>query len=335
MEVKNTSSFSFLVLVYNQESYVIDHLESIKYLVLRYAKNIDVDILINDDCSIDNSVLLINNWLKLNKSLFRNIKTLYNSKNIGTSQSVINLLKFNVSDKCKITAADDIYSHENIFISESFSKSISIQSGYPIMLENYLLKESKFSNFLLIASQEIYKKNKLLHRFKHFSLNNAPNMFYEVKCLQNVNVMNFLNKFDVIEDWPIQIQIAREFPDFKFELIDKVFVYYRRTPGSTYIVANKRFILDKVAIYNDLIKSEINLFEKFRLINRKVCFVMNNRYFNIIFNIDFYLFLFATIFNLRSIIKKMHNLNLNLDSHIEHYNYIKQLSNSTNFEIMK
>ncbi len=54
MEVKNTSSFSFLVLVYNQESYVIDHLESIKYLVLRYAKNIDVDILINDDCSIDN-----------------------------------------------------------------------------------------------------------------------------------------------------------------------------------------------------------------------------------------------------------------------------------------
>jgi len=326
MEIKNKDTFAFLVLVYNQEQYIIEHLESIKYLIIKYAKDIEVDLLINDDFSRDNSTKFIDCWLEHNEQLFRSIIKIYNTKNLGTSKSVYNLLKLNTANKCKITAADDVYSFENIFIPEAYSRNIAIQSGFPITLIDEELSNNNFSNFLQIASYEIYKKSKLLNRFKHFSLNNAPNMFYEVRCLQNINVLNFLQTFDVIEDWPIQLQITREFPNLKFELIDKVFVYYRRTLGSTYIVANNRFIADKTNIYNDLLKSEDKYFEKLRLYIRKLCFVSQNKLVNIVLNIDFYIFMLKILFNFNRIVKKFFKLNLNFELHQIHYRYIKELS---------
>jgi hypothetical protein len=330
MEIKSKETFAFLVLVYNQESYIIEHLESIKFLIIKYGFNIEVDILINDDFSNDNSTKLINFWIEKNTTLFRNVIKMYNTKNIGTSKSVYNLLKANTADKCKITAADDVYSFENIFLSESYTRKISVQSAFPITMIDGELIDSKFSNFLNIATEVIYKKNPLLHRFKHFSLNNAPNIFYEVRCLEHINVLNFLKNFDVIEDWPIQIQISREFPDFKFELIDKVFVYYRRTANSTYIVSNKRFLNDKLKIYNNLIETETNILEKIRLISRKICFLSQNKYINVLFNLDFYIFILSIIPNLQKINKRLTNLDLKIDLHKNHYKHIKNLASKSN-----
>ena len=50
----------------------------------------------------------------------------------------------------------------------------------------------------------------------------------------------------MIEDGPLQIAIARQYPERKFQLINYVLVYYRRTSGSTFLVASDRFINDKV-----------------------------------------------------------------------------------------
>jgi len=64
---KKSKSFAFLVLCHNQEDYIIEHLESIKYLSLKYGHNIDKDIIINDDFSNDSSPELIKTWLYKNK----------------------------------------------------------------------------------------------------------------------------------------------------------------------------------------------------------------------------------------------------------------------------
>ncbi len=326
MDLTEKKTFAFLILVFNHELYVIEHLESIKYLVLTHGDNIEVDLIISDDYSTDKSVDYINKWLDINFNLFNRVIKLFNSENLGTSKCLINLLSANVANKCKITAADDIYSYENIFLDEAFSRGIVMQSGFPLMLLNGSLKESYLSNFLQIATNEIYTKDDLIYRFKHFSLNNAPNIFYEVKCLENISIISFLNKFDVVEDWPIQIQIARKYPKMKFELIDKVFVYYRRTIGSTYIVANKRFISDKISIFDDLIKHEANFLGVIRLLNRKMCFILNNRLINIFFNMDFYFFLFSILINLKSIVFKANKVNLNFNNHLVHYEYINKKS---------
>ena len=113
MHNKSRTSFAFLVLAYNNENYILEHLESIKYLVLTYGNAIDVDLIINDDCSSDRTQSLVDEWLLINAGLFRFVKTIYNQKNIGTCASVGNMLSNVVADRCKLTAGDDVYSFEN------------------------------------------------------------------------------------------------------------------------------------------------------------------------------------------------------------------------------
>ena len=67
---KKRSSFAFLVITFNHRDYIVEHLESIKYLVKTYGSDIDVDLIVSDDCSLDNTSLLVDQWCVLNKSLF-------------------------------------------------------------------------------------------------------------------------------------------------------------------------------------------------------------------------------------------------------------------------
>lgn len=315
-------SFAFMVLTYNHENYILEHLESVKHLINAYGKNIDADIIISDDCSSDKTCFLIDNWLDINKKLFRNIDKIYNSSNLGTCKSLINILDRLKADKCKITAGDDVYSYENIFELSDFNHDVAIVSGRTLFLYENKLKFDRVANILTSASQIIYERDSMLHRFKHFSYNNAPNILYSKKCLIDSEVITHLKNFDVIEDWPLQIAIARKFPDLKFKLLEEVLVYYRRTIGSIYLVANERFNNDKLKIYNDLIKKEKNLLEKIRLISRRICFKLNNKILNKFFNLDFYFFGFAFLLKVFKIYDIETNSLISQDLHQRHYHKI-------------
>lgn len=317
-------SFAFLVLAYNHQKYIVEHLESIKYLMQTYARDIDVDIIINDDFSRDQTRLLIDTWLLANDYLFRSVKKLYNEKNIGTCQSIVNMLSVAEAERFKLTAGDDVYSFENIFELTELPDGVGLLSGFALDLRNGVLSERKIESFLAIATQVIYRNKQLLMRFKHLSFNNAPNITYSTGCLKDPRVLSYIKKFDVVEDWPLQIAISRFFPSLKFELVNKVFVYYRRTPGSTYIVANDRFNSDKINIYNDLIRHEVNVFEKLRLHNRKLCFQFNNRILNKLLNIDLYIFIILVVTKLAKILSLLHRLELNTLMHKSHYELIKK-----------
>lgn len=324
MTQSTKQSFAFLVLAYNHQKYIVEHLESIKYLMQTYALNIDVDIIINDDFSRDLTRLFIDTWLLANDYLFRSVKKLYNEKNIGTCESIVNMLSVAAAERFKLTAGDDVYSFENIFELTELPDGVGLLSGFALDLRNGVLSERKIESFLAIATQVIYSNKQLLMRFKHLSFNNAPNITYSADCLKDPRVLSYLKKFDVVEDWPLQIAISRFFPGIKFELVNKVFVYYRRTPGSTYIVANDRFNSDKINIYNDLIRHEVSAFEKLRLYNRKFCFQFNNRILNKLLNIDLYIFIFLIVTKLAKIFSLFHRLELNTLMHTLHFELIKK-----------
>ncbi len=317
-------SYAFLVVTYNHQEYILEHLESIKYLVQTYGTGIDVDLIVNDDCSRDQTCTLVDSWLGCNARLFRNVKIIYNSKNLGTCASVNNMLTHMKADRCKMTAGDDVYSFENIFDLTQCEPNNALVSGRVFHLFGDELKFDRFANILATATQSIYRKDALLHRFKHFSYNNAPNILYEKECLLHPQVREYLQRFDVVEDWPLQVAIARQFPERNFRLIDKVLVYYRRTLGSTYIVANQRFIGDKLAIYNDLIKNEESWLERIRLRSRKFCFVSQNWWINKLLNLDFYFYIVAFVCAIFEIKKNEKKLVIDIRRHSRHYSEIKE-----------
>ena len=313
---KYTPSFAFMVLTYNHKEYILEHLESIKYLVNTFGECIDVDLIINDDCSKDDTCYLIDQSLKINKGLFRYTETIYNRTNMGTCASVKNILDRLKADRCKLTAGDDVYSYENIFELSKCKSDVAMLSGRALFLHGDC-------NILATATQIIYEKDSLLYRLKHFSYNNAPNILYSKECLLDSEVLAHLERFDVVEDWPLQIAIARQFSTFKFELIDKVLVYYRRTQGSIFIVANDRFKKDKVKIYDDLIQREQKLIERIRLGSRKFCFKIDNWAINKLLNLDFYLFGLSFLLKIFKIFRKEKIIVINVDLHQKHYSEIR------------
>jgi len=324
MHADTKPSFAFLVVTHNHQDYILEHLESIKYLVQTYGTAWDVDLIVNDDASRDQTRTLVDRWLAVHTPIFRHVKKLYNVKNLGTCTSVNNMLTHIVADHCKLTAGDDVYSFENIFQLTQSQPDTAMVSGRVLYLLGDQLGVDRVANTLATATQVIYEKDSLLHRFKHLSYNNAPNLLYEKECLLNPKVRSYLQSFDVVEDWPLQLAIAREYPTHRMELLDHVLVYYRRTAGSTYIVASQRFIKDKMKIYDDLINDEPRWHERLRLKSRRFCFKSRNQWANKLLNIDFYIFMFACLGRMKLIIKSQKNLATDLNGHQKHYSYIKK-----------
>ena len=323
---KKQTSFSFPVFTFNHERYIIEHLESIKYQIEKYGEGIMVDILINDDASGDRTVEFIEKWIEINKNLFHRIVLNFNKINKGTCASIIDLFSLLETEFFKPTAGDDIYSYENVFEAALIDEATAFVTGFPLFIENGVLRESFLSNLLMIATNVVYARQGTLKQFVNFSYNNAPNMFYSLACVQDKRVINFLQKFDVTEDWPLQISISRYFPEKKIKYIDKVFVYYRRTLGSTYIVANKRFVDDKLKIYRDLIENSNGVFEKLILKSRIIAFKNNNKLLSKLINLELYRFSFFSFLNTYKISRYFLNLNLKRNEHEEHLEMIRNLA---------
>ena len=150
MTSTSNNSFSFLVLAFNHEDYIIEHLESIKFLVKKYAKKIKVKLVVNDDCSNDNTVILIEKWLLFNEDIFFSVIRIYNSHNLGTCKSLINMLEQVDTAHVKITAGDDVYSYENIFALSERMKRGEIASGFPLNLKDSVISENVLDIMMII-----------------------------------------------------------------------------------------------------------------------------------------------------------------------------------------
>jgi glycosyltransferase involved in cell wall biosynthesis len=324
MANKPRDSFAFIVIAYNHEEYILEHLESIKFQVVTYGANLDVDVIVNDDCSQDKTRALIDRWFATNRDLFKNVEFIYNPKNLGTSASVANALDHMTTARCKLTAGDDVYSYENIFDLSHCAPDVSMLTGRVLYLYGSDVQFHAFSNHFETATQAVYEKAVPLYRFKHYSFTNAPNLVYSVKCLMDRKVRDYLKLFDVVEDWPIQVAIAREYPALRVELIDNVLVYYRRTKHSTYIVANERFLQDKERVYDDLITAENGIIEKLRLLSRKKALRRKASMVSRLINIDTYFFILSVLTKAMQIYRRTKNHSIDLFRHRDHYMRIRQ-----------
>lgn len=328
MTNKVINSLTFIVLCYNHENFIIEHLESIKYLINEYGNDWENHIVISDDCSKDNTKKLIKDWIKENKNLFKSVNLVFNNNNLGTCQSVINSLSKVETNFIKITAGDDVYSFENIYdLTSIVCSDFPIVSGIPLELLGSEIKINRNSLFEILATQSIFSDLPLISRFKFATNNNAPNMMYIKEALTNEYLIKNLKEYDVVEDWPICISIADLYPYGKFKLIDKVFVYYRRTINSTHLIANKRFKNDQLKVFDYLIRREINLIIKLMLLNRKLLFIVNKSFFKKFINISNLYFLINSIINSNEILPQFIKIDLKINRHKKHYNLIRSRAN--------
>ena len=314
--------FTFIVLTYNHSNYILEHLESVKYLVDNYGNGIVVDIIIADDASQDSTVDLAKFWIEKNKYIFRKTIILSNGINRGTCKNFTLAVENITTDYCKITAGDDVYSYENLFLEAKKIDTNHILSGLPLNLTDGTIRATQFDLFNLFATNSIYKKSQYITRLKRINFFNSPSIIYSVSALLNKAVTCFVSKYSVTEDYPLQIKMAELYSPLKFVQIEKIFVYYRRTANSTYLVKNSQFNQDKVDIFKYLIESERSILGQLILRNRLYCYSLNNRYLKKAINFSFYLYGFNVLINIISILKKFRQFDTQLDKHQNHYDLI-------------
>lgn len=315
--------FVFAVFTYNHAKYILEHLESIKFIINNYGDGYEFKLVLGDDGSKDNTVQLVRFWLSLNEKLFSEVIIQADGKNRGTCANYTNLWKHIDSDLFKVTAGDDVYSNFNILAVAEKLKQRDFVSGIPLILEEGRLKRSRSLIFHLMAADIIYRSQSLLHRMKRICVVNTPSLFYHLKFLKDQDLYEFIRKFRVTEDFPMMVRIAETYPIVKFEQTTDVYIYYRRTSGSTYIIRGSDFANDKVDVFNHLSDLMDSVFDKILVKNRLFCFLNGSLLVRRLLNISYYIYVLKVLKSFIPIAKNYVAVDIDEQSHILHYEFIK------------
>ncbi|WP_339541456.1 glycosyltransferase family A protein [Pseudomonas sp. RA_5y_Pfl1_P24] len=315
-------NFTFAILTFNHESYIIEHLESIRYLIENFGSAYNVNLIIADDGSRDRTIELAKHWLLTHEALFSDVIVLADGSNRGTCFNYTRLWPLIKSDFFKITAGDDVYSCVNIFNQIERLGHNDFFSGLPLLLIDGRIGESRSTIFHILATDVIYKGRTFIERLKGISSINTPNLFCNRKFLDDKDLCSFINTFSVTEDFPMIVKIANSYENITFIQAKEVYVYYRRTPGSTYLIRGSDFDVDKLQVFDYMLSNEKNWLDRFILKNRIYCYKLNNTLLKKLLNIGYHLYLFNVVVNLFPIIKACSQSPSNSHVHQAHYDLI-------------
>ncbi|WP_025856926.1 glycosyltransferase family 2 protein [Pseudomonas sp. CHM02] len=321
-------NFTFAILTYNHESYIIEHLESIRYLIKNYGSRYKVNLILADDGSRDRTIELANQWLLVHGAVFSDITVLADGSNRGTCFNYTRLWALIEGDRFKITAGDDVYSCVNIFEEVERLKHNDFFSGLPLLLIDGNLGNSRSTIFHILATDVIYKGKKLIERLKGISSINTPNLFCNKKFLQDKNLFDFINSYSVTEDFPMMVKIAHSYDNINFVQTKEVYVYYRRTSGSTYLIRGSDFEKDKLKAFEYMLSNEKNWLDRIILKNRIYCYKLDNTLLKKLLNIGYYSYLLKLTANAFTIAKACSESPSATQAHQAHYDLIAKNANT-------
>ena len=98
----DTPLVSLIVITYNSSNFILEGLESIKNQTYK-----NVELVISDDCSTDNTVEVCKKWLQENKQYFKNTRLVTSEKNTGVAPNANRAIKASSGEWIKGLAGDD------------------------------------------------------------------------------------------------------------------------------------------------------------------------------------------------------------------------------------
>lgn len=225
------NDFCFVVVSYNQEDYVFQHLESIKNLILSYGSRKKIQLVFSDDCSKDATVEKAKYWIEKNQLLFNECKIIEHENNVGTIRNMIDAIN-SVNALCfKEMACDDLYYKNNIFDLNTNTKLVltpTIHFFEPNTIEKKIIDDY----FIFLNNRNKDIKIKIKKMLNYNQCIPSPGVILPPSVWKNEDFKNFLLKYKYIEDIPEWYYLfnVNDF-NLKVEINDTPFVLYRRNVG--------------------------------------------------------------------------------------------------------
>jgi len=229
--------FTFIVLSYNQQEFIVDNLNSIAVQVTNNFKDYKCSLIVADDSSSDLTLERIYEWVEKYRHLFYEVRVLDSELNLGTCKNYTRAIRYVSEGEFKVLAADDIYT-ENDFtdivnklkfydsiltpvIPFTCLKTIGIDKGESLLksiftIKNYLSKKDGFQSRTLSSPPF------------------TPGVFIARRMFTE-EVLKYIEQYDLIEDRSQWLKIFELNEFVKFDYSEIPFVLYRRGDGSVSI----------------------------------------------------------------------------------------------------
>jgi glycosyltransferase involved in cell wall biosynthesis len=213
---------SITVITYNSSKFVLETLESAKQQTYQ-----NIELIISDDCSTDNTVDICKDWLEKNKGRFIRSEIITIDHNTGIPANCNRAIKACKGEWIKGIAGDDIllpncvvdcinYILDKPYIEFLFSK-IDVIAKNEKLGEEFLSKVMNYSIFNL-SSNEQYK-----HLLHYGNCIPAATLFVRTKVIKALG--GYDERIPLLEDYPMWLKVTKK--NIKLYLLDKVTVMYR------------------------------------------------------------------------------------------------------------
>ncbi|MGL4393571.1 MAG: glycosyltransferase family 2 protein [Fusobacteriaceae bacterium] len=215
---------SVVVITYNSAETIIETLESVKKQTYK-----NLELVITDDSSTDNSLKIIEDWLKENEKRFVIIQIVKSEINTGIVPNFIRGTKKATGEYIKYLSGDDLLLESCIEDSLKFC----LENGYEVCV-------SKYISFTTIPDEE-YERKMLAYGDKHMLKFARLNVKKQLKKLikeYKISMIGFFiknelwnkigfpnEKYPMLDDY--QFAFALVNAGIKINLLDKYEVKYR------------------------------------------------------------------------------------------------------------
>lgn len=213
------------MLSYNSEHTILETLDSI---IKQTYKNIEV--IISDDASTDNTLLVLNEWMKSNSIMSTPVKIFQNKANLGISANINRAVKRSNGEWIKLIAADDLLSYYCI---EEYIKYIGVNDAdvvfSPIMRFGCTVSKKRiyFSNMPFFDRKKMSCEDQYNFLLK-FSPVPAPSIFISRKSIDNVGGCD--ESFPFLDDVPLYLRLCKY--GYFLHYLDKPLTFYRYNENS-------------------------------------------------------------------------------------------------------
>lgn len=206
---------SVIVVTYNSSNYVLKTLESI------YRQSYsDIELIVSDDCSTDNTLAVCTEWVGNNKNRFVRAAVVQTPSNGGICHNYNYALQQAKGEWIKYIAGDDILESNCI---ERFVANIKPHVYLYTCITKHLQNETGEIDLYTtrVPDQSAWKQARYMLKYLYGI--NGPTLFVERQHLDAIG--GFEEKYPMIEDWPIAIRFVTN--GLQIGIINEALVQWR------------------------------------------------------------------------------------------------------------
>ncbi|MBD0780012.1 glycosyltransferase [Maribacter sp. ANRC-HE7] len=259
-----TPLVSIVVVTYNSAKFVLETLESAK---AQSYKNIE--LIVSDDCSSDNTLELCKKWFAENKNRFKRTEIVKVEKNTGIIGNCNRSVKAANGVWLKLIAGDDI------LIETCVDDFVNYCNAHPdckvLFGRAYALRNKELTPLPLqkIALAKPEEQKKIVFTSRPWPGINATTSFFHKPTL--IEIGGFDTNYQVMEDLPMWVRFINN--GIPFHFIDKFVTQYRLHEDN--ISGNRSSLFMNERLYADKKKYIKNVLFPYNLKERNFGFILH------------------------------------------------------------